>query len=949
MLTMKTREATFLFGPFTLRPEQRTLLCDGTPVSLGGRAFDLLVVLLKRAGEIVSQRELIEKVWPDLVVEEGNLRVHVAALRKALDDGTGDSRYIETVPRRGYAFVSAVTVESYPPQPQALAALASSNARSRALPPPLGRMVGRERDVKDLCALVETDRFASIVGAGGMGKTTVALATAHRLSQKFGDEVVFVDLTEIAKENLVEAALSSAIGLSSKTDDLLTEIIGAVADRRMLVILDNCEHLVDSVSAVTERLFAEAPNVFLLATSREALRAEGENVYPLRALESPAPDSIETASAALDWPAVQLFMGRATASGYRHRLTDQEAPIVAEICHRLDGMPLAIELAAGRVPSYGIAGTAQLLDHSLKLMWTGRRQVVRRHQTMKAVLDWSFNLLSETEKRTLMRLSIFVGSFSLSDACSVVANSAEEETDIALTLESLADKSLLIVGAEGGTIVYRLLDMARAYASNALLAAGDGNATARRHAHHVYAVLAGPDPVQRGNLIGNLRAAFERSIADPDETDFAVDLTARAVPVLLSLSLLRECGDWCTRALAILGETRRGSREELALWEGVAASRMFARGNGADVREALFNALDIAVAIDDRDREFHLLAGLHIFHSRVGDFREMLRVSERVATVAAALSADEALISADWMYGTALHLSGDQIAARRHFEEALQRSAASGQRHLSSFGYDQRGRGLIAMTRCLWLLGAFARSAAIAEEALTEARELGQPVALCIALIYTTTASLWGEDFETVEGPVEELIQRATSSALEPYRAVGIGLRGIARCGCGDRKAGIEDLRNALAELERETHRVLVTDFQRALAEALARDGRVADAEEALDRAVATAEANGEAFQRPELLRTRGIIALAASPLDAAKAETLLHDAIDEARAHGIFGFALKASIALAGLLVDVGRADEASQLLEEALAHIESASTQPIVAAAGDQLHLARRVAGRT
>jgi DNA-binding winged helix-turn-helix (wHTH) protein len=380
----------FQFGPFRLLASERLLLNKGEPVALGGRALDILIALLERAGEVVSHTELVKRTWPGVIVEESSLRVHVAALRKALGEGRAGARFISNVSGRGYCFVEPVERSR---QPGSVAAPAERAERG-ILPARLERMVGRNETVDALRSEIISRRFVSIVGPGGVGKTTVAVAVAHLMALDFRDSICFVDFSSLRDGALVVSAAASAIGCLEQVRDSLPRLLAFLSDKHMLLVLDSCEHVVESVAALTEQLFRETSCVHILATTREALRAEGENIRPLKSLDTPSESSELTAAKVLESPAAQLFMNRATAGGYQQELADEEAVLVADICRKLNGMPLAIELTASRTGTYGIGGLARLIGGRLMLLWQGRRGVPR-HQTLQAMLDWSYDLLSE--------------------------------------------------------------------------------------------------------------------------------------------------------------------------------------------------------------------------------------------------------------------------------------------------------------------------------------------------------------------------------------------------------------------------------------------------------------------------------------------------------------------------------------------------------------------------
>jgi len=298
-------------------------------------------------------------------------------------------------------------------------------------------MIGREDAVEALSMLLASRRFVSVVGPGGMGKTTVAVSVAHALLDEFGDAVYFVDLGAVTDAAVVSSAVATAVGSFVQAQDPLPSLMAFLAGRRILLVLDNCEHVIDAAASLTERLYNDAPEVHILTTSREALRAEGEHVHLLTPLDYPTAREDLTAAEALATPAVQLFMERAFASGYTLELTDADAPTVAAICSRLDGIALAIELAGSRVGAYGLQGTADLLSNRFKLLWQGRRSAPPRHKTLAAMLDWSFNLLSDWDRRVLSRLSIFVGVFTLEAAQAVAADDQTDAIEVAEAISSL--------------------------------------------------------------------------------------------------------------------------------------------------------------------------------------------------------------------------------------------------------------------------------------------------------------------------------------------------------------------------------------------------------------------------------------------------------------------------------------------------------------------------------
>lgn len=508
-------DANFVFGPFRLLLAKRILLRDGRPLRLGSRAFELLAALVQRAGQTIANDELKAQVWPGIHVDEGTLRVHVAALRRALGDGVGGSRYVANVPGRGYSFVAPLTHEPDD------AADSEGNAGERAadrpaynlldnlpagnlpagnlpagnLPVSLTHVIGRDEIVASLAAQLRARRFLTILGPGGVGKTTVAVAVAEALAGTYADGVRFVGLGSLIDPALVPATVLAAFGESS-TDagappsPTLAALTTALRDRRVLLVLDNCEHVVEAAAALAETLLQAAPGVAILATSREALRAEGEWVQRLPSLAVPPRSAALGAAEALTYAAVQLFNERAMASVHDFTLADDDVPLAVDICRRLDGIPFAIELAAARIDVHGLKGLATLINDRLLLAARGRRTAQPRHQTLSALLDWSYDLLSEMEAAVLRRLAVFADDFSLDGAQAVAGDLAGATlTD---QLVSLIQKSLVVADLADDGTRYRLLTTTRLYALDKLRAAGEEPHALRLHAAHLAAPPAEP-------------------------------------------------------------------------------------------------------------------------------------------------------------------------------------------------------------------------------------------------------------------------------------------------------------------------------------------------------------------------------------------------------------------------------------------------------------------------
>ena len=914
-------EEAISFGPFSLFVTDRLLKRAEELIPLGARALDLLIALVERAGEVVSYNELVSSAWPNVTVDEANLRVQIGALRKALNDGENGTRYISNVSGRGYCFVAPVSYSATQPT------TTEGNADGelpRNMPPPLARMVGRDEVVRSVSEQLITGRFVSIIGPGGIGKTTVAISVAHSLLNGFRGAVFFVDLGTLTNPQLVPTAVGSALGVMVQAHDPFGSLVAFLDDKKILLILDNCEHVIDSASELAERVVNEAPQAHILATSREALRVEGENVHLLYSLDSPPGHADLTAAEVLRYPAVQLFMERAAAAGQRTALSDADAPIVAAICRRLDGIALAIELAASRAGSLGIRGIAELLDNRFSLLWRGRRTEVPRHQTMNAMLDWSYNLLPEQERLVLSRISVFVGDFTVEAACSVASETEADEASTIEALQSLLTKSLMSTTQVSESTYYRLLETTRAYARAKLAEQGEADRIARRHAEYysrflqrdeiAHSTIGQRDFSQYAPHIGNVRAALDWALLDRGESAFGAALVAQAAPLLLGLSLLEECRYLCERTLAALEDKSINAHTEMILQQSLALASMYTRGHHGSVRAAMERGLALAEMLKDRPRELQLLASLNLFLVRQGDIRGALAAVERGRNVAQAISDPAGVVWAEWMIGILHYMRGDQASAQLHIEKGMLLDAEVGPHHANNqFGSVNRTGAMVALARVLWLRGFPDRALRTAQKAIDEMSS-GQnhPVSVCTALLYGASVVFWTGNSSEVWELVEQLIVYAERHALRPYRAGGVGLKGELQVASGETQAGIESLREALEIMQAEQYHVIRTAAMGALAEGLRKIGHLEEALFTIDGAIASTTHSGAEFDLPELLRIKGQIL--ATRNDRESAKTCLRTSIAKAQAQHALSLELRSAMTLARFLREDGESVEARQ-----------------------------------
>jgi predicted ATPase/DNA-binding winged helix-turn-helix (wHTH) protein len=476
---------TVHFGRFRLAPHRRELLADGVLVPIGGRALDVLIVLIEARGKLVTKDEFLDRVWCGTIVEENTLQFQISMLRKALGEDHG---FIKTISGRGYCFIAdlAMSADLEPaPADQATAAAphVPDLAPATNLPALTSGLVGREAQLADLADVVATHRLVTLVGTGGVGKTRLGVELARRLLPKFPDGVWLAELGSLSDPDQVLPAIAKVLGLAD-TPASPERLAAALASKRLLVMIDNCEHVIGAAARVAEAVLHAGTSLRVIATSREPLRADGEFVCPVPALDVPeeGADDIEDI---LRHSAVRLFIARARAGGLGLSLDTRVAATIATICRRLDGIPLAIELAATGAAALGVDGVASRLDDRFSLLTEGRRTATARHRTLRATFDWSYELLPERERLAMRRLAIFPGGFTLQAAEAVVNDSEDAEDEITGQVLGLVAKSLVIADVSGTEPRYRLLETTRAYALEKLAASGEFEGAAHRHAEHV--------------------------------------------------------------------------------------------------------------------------------------------------------------------------------------------------------------------------------------------------------------------------------------------------------------------------------------------------------------------------------------------------------------------------------------------------------------------------------
>lgn len=922
-------------GQWEIDTVRRELRTRGAPVPVGSRTFDIIEALVQSAGELVTKDELMAKVWPGAVIGDNTLQVHIHAIRKALG---ADRAMLKTVSGRGYRLLGDWAIRSYDPvdgiadRPDFTAeALPKTN-----LPLVTADLIGRSQPRSLLRALATAYRSVTLTGPGGIGKSVLAIEVARDLLAEFGDGGWLVELAALSDPALVPSATAEVLGLRLGNAAISADSVArAIGRGRILVVLDNCEHLIDAAAELVETIVRQCPNATVIATSREALRIDGEYVYRVPPLDIPAATH-ETARHLLELSSVALFIAKTRALNADFVPDQSSLPAIAAICRHLDGIPLAIEFAAARAAALGVQQVAGSLRDRFSLLTTGRRTALPRHRTLRATLDWSYELLPDAERLLLRHLAVFPGGFSLEAAAAVVPHAAPDTSALAEGVARLVEKSLVVRDRSEAAGRWHLLETIRAYALEKLAGHDEIGAAMRRHAVHFRDRFDCTPPPPQENLeahvreLDNVRAALDWCFSPMGDEAVGVALTAAYAPVWLHLSLARECIARCERAIAGLRRdpAAADARHRMQLLAGYALAILFARGTGPETIGAWNEVLRIAEDVADTEFQLRASWGLFVEHLTQGDCEAALNSAERYQAVAVTTDRADVLIG-ERMIATALHHLGRQPEARSHVEEFLRdwppRSAGDGaslgppHRNVLRFPFDQQVTARSIYARILWLQGCPDQASRAVGEAIGVAETTDQPMSLFFALFQAACPlALLGADIPVADSLVRRLLELADRYAMEPWKIVGRCYMGMLLTRTSaDKIDGIRMVRAALSELPESAFQINYAQILAALADALARSGEVDEAMATIDAAMASCERRREGWYVPELIRVRGELLIRRGGEQARQqAADHFRRAIDMAARQGALSWELRAATSLARLQSGSDRPSDGRDIL---------------------------------
>ena len=870
----------------------------------------------------------MNRIWPGAVVMENTLQVHAGAIRKALGPYRG---VLKTESRRGYRLLGNWTTKSRdaPNSPSENVQVRDSDKLALTnFPIATAPLIGRSATTLRLLDLLSAYRIVTLTGPGGIGKTALALQLGRHLLSEFADGCWLVELATLSNPALVPSAAASVLGLTLFGDSTSSATIaGAIGQRHMLLILDNCEHVIGAAAELVEAIISQCPNTTLLTTSREILRANGEHVYRVPPLDIPAE---ETSGNVLDHSAIAFFVARANAFDVNYTPSADDLPLIANICRRLDGIPLAIEFAAARKASLGLAHLAAGLDSLFSLLTSGRRTALPRHRTLRATLDWSFDLLMDGERELLCHLAVFRAGFTLESA---VAVNGGESTRLAVMngIASLIDKSLVVVDAFQAGSRWRLLETIRSYALDRLAERGDADGVARRHAGYFRDLVASalPDfasslPADElalyGREVDNVRAALDWSFSAGGNEAIGIELTAAYAPFLMHFSLVSECRIRCEQALNLIDAgAHLDARLQVLLQLNLGVSLVHTSGHSAQTQTILARALKNADSLGNLQAQVLALLFLHGVHWYRGEYAEMATATDRLTHIARQIDDPFTVNVVDRHLGDTLMTAGRLSEAQQCLERVVQFAHVDGQRvPVWRRRSADHAKARTMLARALWLKG-FPDTAK--DEALASLDEVqgADHLTICLVLHFglCKIAPMTG-DFATTEWAITRLSEAAASMDSRFWTLVVQLYKGKFLADTGEFSKGVIALRQALKQCSETGWRPSYPVFRGSLALALRELGQFDEAASMASEAMAAASQrnDGRHWYAPELLRIEAEISSLQSGDRPALAEGYLARALKMAQNQGARAWELRIALSLARLRSTQGRRGEARQTL---------------------------------
>jgi predicted ATPase len=691
-----------------------------------------------------------------------------------------------------------------------------------------------------------------------------------------------------------------------------------------LLVLDGCEHLIDGVAELAQHLFDEVGDLHILVTSREALRTQGENIRRLPPLTSPPDGEKLSAAEALAYPSAQLFVDRMVSAGASGALSDADADIVSHMCRQLDGIPLAIELTAGRAGLFGLQDTAAGLNSRFSLLWPGRRTSPSRHQTLNATLDWSYSLLSETERAVLRRLSAFSSSFTFG-AAQNVGRGDLGEGQFFEAINGLLAKSLVSTEASGPVARYRLLDTTRAYAKQKLEEAGEREDTRRRHALYYCELLRAtaadeiaPDmPTASVVDLDEVRSALQWAFEDGADELLGADVAAYSAPLWLSRALLAEGRAWMAKAAAtcIDGDDVPG-QQQLRIQIAFASTELFTMGFTEATLATWSRTLERANALGSLPAQLLSYQYLWGGEIRAARYVDALARAETCAAVLREAPDPGAHAMGQWMLGHSKHHTGQFDEARDHLQRSLATDTeAARMASIKATGHDRRVTTQGVLSNVLWILGKPDEAKVWGERAIADARALGFAIPVGLAMSWAGLNTYLSEpDIDVVEGHFVELLEQGRTHSIDSDAGFALCVLGLCQARRNRFDEGSSLVAEGLKALTSARMEVFSVLMRAHICEAAVEAGRLGDALTWMERLEST-DWNTDHWCSAEVFRVQGL--LAQSQGDERAAAEQMARGIDIARRQGALSWELRATLSASKLWAAQGRTKQALDAIQ--------------------------------
>ena len=911
------------FGPFELWPDRRLLLRDSYPLKIGGRAFDLLHIFVDRAGGVVTKGELIDFVWPNVFVHDTNLKVTISSLRRLLGETAPHPTYIATIPGRGYRFIAPVIALAEPTAEPFFAPVPPELSRL----PPLGEIVGRGREIGAAVEMLGQRRMVSIVGPGGIGKSTVAIAAARRLSEAFPDGVYFVDLSLTQDDQLVPTVVASALGVRGSPTDVTAAVVESVVNRRKLILLDNCEHVVRGVQALASRILESGAASRLLLTSRERIGTRDETLLLLGALPFPEGGVARTSEDALKYPAIQLFLLRAL-EWTEFEFRPEQAAVISQICKSLDGLPLALELVAAQLNRHEPEDLLALLDSHLATFDNRNSEAPSRQQTLWATLDWSYRLLAADEALVFRFLSVFAGAFDLEGVLAVMGPFGLDAYRVTITVGSLVSKSLVVAQVEDSVMNYRLLDSARGYAAEQARQDGRLQAARENYALYLASLLekAGEEWVWREVTdwrsrykpqLNELRQALDWCFGEGDRPDLGVRLTTAALLLWDEHSGVLEARGRIEQALAYAdGAEGRCDLQSMArLTRAHAWGFLYAEQISPESVGKWNAAIRYAEQAGDVETQLRAFWGYAVYLSHTGHCEQALIFLDRFRELAIQIGENSVLPDGEWLYAQTEIYLARLGSARERFEALAKANPLAGARtRVGRFVVDRCMTVRTYLALVLWITGEPTRALAFADEVSNFDEEAQHLISQIVHVAWTRLPiALWNHDWLALSELTTTLRSLLEIENIAVWYPVLQFHQALVEYYAGDKDA-VQDIRKAVDGVRASNLILRLPAYLGVLAELLRQDGRLLEARDVIDEALAAADRYDMHWCTPELLRISAGVRLACG--DRLAAIEKFGEAAAAALAIGANHFALRAANDLAEAYLGEGRAQPAIDAL---------------------------------